>query len=409
MRGIIIGVKEEEGIASVIEIKEKEEGVMAVKIWVGEERWRIVRVYVKGDMERKLEVMKEWLEEQEEGRWTMIGADFNARTGGLGGGQMAERKRKWEENRKTGRGIDEELEAKIGRIGEELKEGEREYEERKKLGWWDKECEEKRKELRRTLGKWRRRGGGGEGGVEGRVRKGGRGRRLEDGELKLRRSEVRKVVEKLKKGKAMGVDGVPNEGEGWPELWKDGIIVPLVKRGAGERVEEYRGVTLMPTLYKVYIGVLKERLKEEIEEKDVEKVLRKGAWGGVKLGEEKVYCLAYADDMVLLAENKEGMVHILGKLEGYLDRKRLEVNVGKTKIMRFWKGGGRMMKVKWRWKGKIIEEVKKFTYLGYKLQRNGGQEAQVKDRVGRDSDGVRGRDLGVEREEGDGGDARKMG
>jgi len=82
MGGIIIGVKEEEGIASVIEVEEKEEGVMAVEIWVGEERWRIVGVYVKEDMERKLEVMKEWLEEQEEGRWTMIGGDFNARTGG---------------------------------------------------------------------------------------------------------------------------------------------------------------------------------------------------------------------------------------------------------------------------------------------------------------------------------------
>ena len=61
---------------------------------------------------------------------------------------------------------------------------------------------------------------------------------------------------------------------------------------------------------------------------DVEEVLRKGEWGGVKLGEEKVYCLAYADDMVLLAENEEGMVHMLGKLEGYMDRKRLEVDVG---------------------------------------------------------------------------------
>jgi len=129
------------------------------------------------------------------------------------------------------------------------------------------------------------------GGIEGRVLRGGMGRRAEDGEEDLRRSEVRYVLEKLKKGKAAGADGVPNEvwkcgrerieewiwgfcnrvwrGEGWPEQWKDGIIVPLVKKGAGEKVEDYRGVTLMPTLYKVYVRVLTERLKEEMEEKSM--------------------------------------------------------------------------------------------------------------------------------------------
>ena len=35
----------------------------------------------------------------------------------------------------------------------------------------------------------------------------------------------------------------------------------------------------------------------------------------------------------------------------------------------------------WRWKGKRIEEVKEFKYLGYVFKRNGGQEAQVRDRV----------------------------
>lgn len=31
---------------------------------------------------------------------------------------------------------------------------------------------------------------------------------------------------------------------------------------------------------------------------DVEEMLRRGGWRGVKLGEEKVYCLAYADAVV---------------------------------------------------------------------------------------------------------------
>jgi len=55
-------------------------------------------------------------------------------------------------------------------------------------------------------------------------------------------------------------------GEGWPESWKEGIIVPLLKKGTGDRVENYRGVTLMPTLYKIYVGILTERLREEMEE-----------------------------------------------------------------------------------------------------------------------------------------------
>jgi len=58
-------------------------------------------------------------------------------------------------------------------------------------------------------------------------------------------------------------------GEGWPGEWKEGIIVPIVKKGRGERVEEYRGVTLLVTLYKIYVMVLAERLNEEIEGKGI--------------------------------------------------------------------------------------------------------------------------------------------
>jgi len=40
---------------------------------------------VNGDMEKKLEELKEWMEEWEEGVKTIIGVDFNARTGREGG------------------------------------------------------------------------------------------------------------------------------------------------------------------------------------------------------------------------------------------------------------------------------------------------------------------------------------
>jgi len=51
--------------------------------------------------------------------------------------------------------------------------------------------------------------------------------------------------------------------------------------------------------------------------------------------------------------------------------------------LRFRKGGGRWKEYKWIWKGKVIGEVKEFKYLGYVFQRNGGQEAHIRDRIKR--------------------------
>jgi len=46
---------------------------------------RVVGVYVNKDMERKLEELREWMEGKERGVRTLIGGDFNARSGDEGG------------------------------------------------------------------------------------------------------------------------------------------------------------------------------------------------------------------------------------------------------------------------------------------------------------------------------------
>lgn len=46
-----------------------------------------------------------------------------------------------------------------------------------------------------------------------------------------------------------------------------GVIVPVIKGGKAERVENYRGVTLTQMAYKIYVAILAERLKEEVEGK----------------------------------------------------------------------------------------------------------------------------------------------
>ncbi|XP_036145342.1 uncharacterized protein LOC118646472 [Monomorium pharaonis] len=114
---------------------------------------------------------------------------------------------------------------------------------------------------------------------------------------------------------------------------------------------------------------------------DIDEKFEKGGWGGIELGGKKIYSLAYADDVVLIAKDEEGMKGMMGKLESYLDGKKLEVNTEKTKIMRCKRGGGRRKKINWRWKGKKLEEVNRFKYLGYTLLANGKQDGHVEERV----------------------------
>lgn len=46
----------------------------------------------------------------------------------------------------------------------------------------------------------------------------------------------------------------------------------------------------------------------------------------------------------MMAEEEDEMRSMMGRLEGYLDGKRLEVNTEKTKVIRFRKGGRRQPK-----------------------------------------------------------------
>lgn len=51
------------------------------------------------------------------------------------------------------------------------------------------------------------------------------------------------------------------------EGWTEEIIIPVVKKGEGKRVDEYRRIMLLQTAYKVYVAVLAGRLRRKIENK----------------------------------------------------------------------------------------------------------------------------------------------
>ena len=56
------------------------------------------------------------------------------------------------------------------------------------------------------------------------------------------------------------------------------------------------------------------------------------------------------------------MRHLIGALRKYLKGKQLELNIEKSKIIGFKKGGGREKERFWWWGEERIEEVKEIKY-----------------------------------------------
>lgn len=77
---------------------------------------------------------------------------------------------------------------------------------------------------------------------------------------------------------------------------------------------------------------------------DAEEFLGRVKWGEVRIGERRLYSLAYADDIVLMAEGEDEMRSMIGRFEEYLEKKRLELNTSQTKVMRFKRKGRRLNK-----------------------------------------------------------------
>lgn len=103
--------------------------------------------------------------------------------------------------------------------------------------------------------------------------------------------EVGRAIERLKNKKVPGIDGIPMEAwryggaairkgltellrriwnrDNLPENWKTSVILPLYKKGNQEKTENYRGISLLCSAYKIYAEMIRRKLQEETERLEV--------------------------------------------------------------------------------------------------------------------------------------------
>ena len=86
------------------------------------------------------------------------------------------------------------------------------------------------------------------------------------------------------------------------------------------------------------------------------------------LGKYALKTIMYADDIAICADTAENAQECLATLERYCDENNLTVNVEKSKVIVIRKARKSPLDNQLIYKGKVIEEVKEFEYLGIVIQ-----------------------------------------
>uniref|UniRef100_T1IHP6 Reverse transcriptase domain-containing protein n=1 Tax=Strigamia maritima TaxID=126957 RepID=T1IHP6_STRMM len=113
-----------------------------------------------------------------------------------------------------------------------------------------------------------------------------------------------------------------------------------------------QGCPLSPVLFVIFLN-------------DLEDNWIKWNMGGTLCGRWKLYCLKFSDDVAIIAESAVGLQAMISELERHVGESKLTVNVGKSKIVIFRRGGRRAKEEAWWFCGQQFEVVNSFKYLGY--------------------------------------------
>ena len=154
--------------------------------------------------------------------------------------------------------------------------------------------------------------------------------------------------------------------------WYTGISSCVrVDGGEGEwfpiRTGLRQGCVLSPSLFNVYMDAMMRKVTE-------------GAPGGVRVGQENVVDLDFADDVALLADTWMVLVGMVMRMELVTQRFGINISAKKSEVVYVGRGSGDVRVEDVNLRGETIRQVSDFTYLGSVVTSDGKVKEDIEKR-----------------------------
>ena len=134
-----------------------------------------------------------------------------------------------------------------------------------------------------------------------------------------------------------------------------------------------QGCVMSPWLFNLYIDGVVREVNARVGGRGLKLVDREG-------NDWEMNQLLFADDTVVMADSEEKLCQLVSEFGRVCEKRKLRVNVGKSKVMRCTRNEG-SARLNVLLNGEALEEVDQFKYLGSIIAANGGVEADVSHRV----------------------------
>jgi len=102
---------------------------------------------------------------------------------------------------------------------------------------------------------------------------------------------------------------------------------------------------------------------------------------GLRLHVRILHILLYADDMVLLGSSQENLQAKINCAAKFFAERGLRLNLDKTKVVIFRRGGPVGTKMWFSWRGRLIRIVSTYVYLGITFSSSGSFRIACKEAI----------------------------